>query len=69
MDYAFIYHDCVCFAVFFGMTTATFDAHIYREVVAIYILAGQLCRFYVDSGYYVPYTELQQRRCSPYATI
>ena len=54
MDYAAIQHDRVRLAEKLGFTTATFDAHIYREVVDIYILAGKICRSDVDSRDYVP---------------
>lgn len=69
MNNATFYQDRISLAEKLGFTTATFDAHIYTEMVGIYILMGQFCRFYVDSGYCVPYSELQQRRCSPYVTI
>ena len=39
------------------LTFATLDAHIYSELVDIYILAGQNARENVDSGYCVPYPE------------
>ena len=57
MDNHVILHDCVSFAIKFGFTAATFDAHIYPELVDIYILAGDFARDNVDSGYCVPYTE------------
>ena len=57
MNNASFYQDRVSLAEELGFTTATFDAHIYTELVRIYILAGQFCRFNVDSGYCVPYPE------------
>lgn len=52
------------FAIKFGLTAATFDAHIYREVVDIYILAGYFARKSIDSEDCVLYSESAKHRCS-----
>ena len=57
MDCFFKIHNCVLSAIKFGFAMATFDAHIYAEVVDIYILVGQNARENIDSGYCVPYPE------------
>ena len=49
---------CVCFAIKFRSACTTFDAHIYAELVDIYILAGQICRKSIDSEDCVLYSEL-----------
>ena len=57
MDYATIYQDRVVFAIKFSFTGATFDAHIYAQMVAIYILTGHIPRESIDSVDCVLYSE------------
>ena len=58
MHYHVILHDCVSLTIKFSLTMATFDAHIYREVVDIYILARYFARESIDSEDCVLYSEL-----------